>query len=118
MPDNPTIKGLYELQTGGYPLEQVLLIEREEDGRKIPTVCAFFADLEMDVFFVEFGYDDDIILHAEDLAHITTTPYQLEQIASLSDQGFALVEELMSLSEDGVLKPSVYAHLLTQPQKN
>lgn len=58
-------RSLYEYQSGGYPMEQVLVVEDDDNGQTVPKVCAFFADAEMDVFMVEYGYDGEITLDAE-----------------------------------------------------
>ena len=116
MPTHRGIKRLYEYQSGGYPLEQVLIIEGEDNGQKVPQVCAFFADDEMDVFMVEFGHDGEIIFYTADVTHIATHPSQLELIASLAEQAIALREELDTfMDEDGW---SGHEHLITRPSSN
>lgn len=46
-------RALYEYQSGGYPMEQVLVLEAEDNGRIVPKICAFFGDADMDVILVE-----------------------------------------------------------------
>ena len=84
MTDRRKFKDLYEYQSGDLPLEQVLAIEIVDNGQRVPIVCAFFADAEMDVFMVQYGPDEEeITLHAEGVTHISTAPFQLQQIIDL-----------------------------------
>ena len=114
MPKTPEIKSLYEYQSGGYPMDQVLIIEGGDDGQKVPLVCAFFADDEMDVFMVEFGHDGEIVFHTADVTHIATNPSQLDLIASLAEQAIALREELDTFMDDDS-GWSGHEHLITRP---
>ncbi|WP_288959894.1 hypothetical protein [uncultured Sulfitobacter sp.] len=91
---------LYDLQSGGYPMEQVLIIQAEDNDQIVPKVVAFFADAEMDVFMVEYGYDGEITLHAEDVTHISTFTAQLEKIISLTAQGETLRKEVDGFMND------------------
>jgi len=95
-------------------MEQVLILEDEENGQTVPKVCAFFSDFEMDVFMVEYGYDDQITLHAEGVTHIATGPEQLEKIASLSSEAQSLMEELDSFIKDEQWVG--HEHLITKPK--
>jgi len=102
MADRHIFKDLYELQSGGLPLEQVLVIETVDNGQKVPTVCASFADAEMDVFIVEYGPEDEIILHAEDVTHITTAAFQLQQIMDFFAEAQSLNAEISkTMTDDG-----------------
>jgi len=115
MAEHPTIKAFYALQSGGYPTEQLLVIERDEGGQKAPIVCAFFADAEMDVFMVEYGPEEEIILHAADVTHITTAPFQLEQISNLYAPAQSLIDELRDYFDDEAGEWSGHEHLITRP---
>lgn len=99
MIDSETIfQRLYELQTGGFPLNQVLILEK--DGS--PCVCAFFADLEMDVFEIQFDPEGCIEIQTADLAYIAVSAGILEQIGLLLDDAIAKWDDLDDFwSEDG-----------------
>lgn len=88
-------KGLFEAQSGGYPLEQVLMIEtKSEHGDTEPAVVAFFADAEMDVYCVEFGVDGEIKFDTSDFSYLSVYPEQLTKMVSLSKEAAALRSEL------------------------
>lgn len=89
--DERELRGLFELMSGGYPLGKPLVIIDPEEG---PVVCAFFADLELDVFRVDYGGEDDITLHAKDVTNILATRSLLHEIAAIADSAERLHRRL------------------------
>lgn len=109
---------LFEAQTGGYPLNQVLLIEAEtEDGATEPAVVAFFADVEMDVFSVEFGVDGEIIFDTSGYSYLMTSPEQLVQIAEMAEEAKVLQAELSEHFDADAGEWKGHEHLLYRPQE-
>lgn len=110
-----SLKPFLEYQSGGYPLGQVLVVEIEQEGVTDPMVCAFFADVEADVYRVEFGPEGEIKFDTNDYAYLTIDPEQLEQILALVPEAVALNRELSTLfGDDGEWKD--YQHLVTKPK--
>lgn len=111
MTEHPTIQKVLEAQSGNYPLDKLIAIEI--DG--IPIVCVFFADAEMDVFMVQYGPEEEIIIHAEGVTHITTAPFQLEAICRFYDKAQNMIEELRQYADDDFENWSGHEHLITRP---
>ena len=71
----------------------------------------------MDVFMVQYNPDDEIILHTKNVTHISTAPFQLQQIIDLCPEAQSLIAEIAkTMDEDGEL--AGYEHLLTRPSAN
>lgn len=118
MADRTSMKHVFEYQSGGYPMEQVLVLEVEDNGVKVPSVCAFFADAEMDVFRVSYGPEGAITIHAEGVEYIETGPHQLSQIAALASEAEVLNEELANFMDDDAETWLGHDHLITKPNLN
>lgn len=108
------VKDLFEYQSKGLPMEQVLLLEKNDDGNKVPVVCAFFAAAEVGVFLVEFRKDGGIFIHVEGSHHIMTHPAQLQTICDLHVAAESLHEVLAGFIDDEG-EFAGYQHLLTTP---
>ena len=112
----PTSKGwlkdVLEFQSSGYPIGEPIVI-KGPDGE--PIICAFVSDVELDVFMVGFGNDEEITFFTEDMSYLLLTPDHIAHIAELQAGAQALVEELDSFrGEDGVLEEG-WQSLLTSP---
>lgn len=107
-------KKVYELQSGGYPLGQALVINNADNE---PMVVAYFADEEMDVFAVEYDIEGGVTIHAEDVTHITTTPHQLHQIIALAPTAVSLCEELFACWDDEKETWIGHEHLISIPRE-
>lgn len=110
------MRALYEYQTGGYPLDQVMVVEDGDNGVSIPKICAFFADAEMDVFLVEYGPHGEVTIHTKHLTHIATSADQLSRIASLAADAETLRAEVNTFYDNESETWSGHEHLITRPR--
>ena len=106
-----SFKKVYELQSGGYPLNQVLVVLVDDE----PVVRAFFADDEMDVFAVDYDDAGVIIFHVDDFEYLSINTQQLLRIVELATEAAALSNELRSHWDDEKETWVGHEHLITHP---
>ena len=102
---------IYMDQTGGYPVNQVIVTEG-------PVVRAFLVDVELDVYEVVFGPGGEISFDTRNLNYFVTDIRQLDRISDMSREAEALHDELDEMRDEETGEIVGYDHLLTLPVRD
>lgn len=102
---------------GWLPTNEVVVVEIGVGAEAYPSVCAFFVDVELDPFMVEFHMDGTIHFDTSDLSYFITDQQQLELIAQQAEIAADYHKKLVRLLDCETGTWAGYQHLLTHRQR-
>lgn len=107
MGDRLITHDLYEDQTGGYPVNQVIVTEG-------PIVRAFLVDAEFDVYQVFFEPGGEVRFDTRGVNYFVSDTAQLQKIVDMSIEAEALHDEMDEMRDEETGEIVGYEHLVYQ----
>ncbi|MEO1108738.1 MAG: hypothetical protein AAFX90_12520 [Pseudomonadota bacterium] len=106
------IHELKMLETGGYPLDQPIIID---DGSGSPTVVAVVEDAESDILMLTFHVDGEIEIQTEKYSYVTLFRALLSELEDMIDDATELWAQLQRYWDDKQDNWIGWEHLAAQP---